>query len=56
MLSVIVLAAGCTNKTGAMYCDHAFEFEYTLEEIDATPIGIVRQIVLNDDLVIGLCK
>lgn len=54
MIFVIGHVAGCANLND--YCDHAFQFEYTLKEIDATPIGIVRQIVLHDDLVTGLCK
>lgn len=61
MLFAISLAlSGCAAKqirVGVEYCDHARPIMWDSDaELDATPMPITRQIVLNNEKHEALCK
>lgn len=56
MLCVSVLLTGCAGKTGGSFCDIAKPIWWESQaELDATPDGIVRQIVPHNEKVRALC-
>ena len=56
MVCVIGLNAGCAT-TGGSYCDIARPIWWdSTEQLDATPPGITRQIVVHNETVAALCR
>ena len=56
MVCVIGLNAGCAT-TGGSYCDIARPIWWdNTEQLDATPPGITRQIVVHNETVAALCR
>lgn len=56
MLCVIWLTTGCAVKTGGSYCDIAAPIWWESNaELDATPDGIVRQVVTHNETWRALC-
>lgn len=56
LLSVIALAIGCAGKAGGSYCDIAQPIWWESNaELDATPDGIVRQVVTHNETWRALC-
>lgn len=56
MLSFLPLAGGCATTTSS-YCDIAKPIWWNdLQEMEATPAGITRQVVQHNEQWAALCK
>lgn len=57
MLFAIGLATGCAVKTGGSYCDLTKPIWWeSSAELDATPDGIVRQVVAHNETWQAVCQ